>query len=410
MATAEELEQQRREATEVGQQAAIEQIQTPTVAEGEALQATGTTITEGQVATPTAPEFQVGEGAAITAAEGASQAPVAAPGGITAAQVDPSLVGQGATVTAAQGTAAQEQLQQGELVTDQLTRLLQPGPNGETPAFAAPAVRAVEQMLQERGIGRSSIAGADLTNAIIQSAIPLASQNAQSLQRRSEINLNNRQQIVVQNLNNDQQAAMANAQFQQQVLLSDQSAENAGRHFNATSENQTNQFMTNLSSNIKLTNAARLDAMEQFNVSAENAMGQFNEQVKFSRDQFNVQNATAISQSNLQWRRQVATASTATENQANFTNAQNAFNRTNAALAFTWQEARDLADQQWKGLENNLDRVLNYETSIEVAKINARSRLDVGAQSAAAQEDAAETTAYAVLAGATITAIGNNWD
>jgi hypothetical protein len=295
------------------------------------------------------------------------------------------------------------------LVTDQLTALLQPGPNGETPAFALPAVRAVEQMLQERGIGRTSIAGADITSAIIQAAIPLASQNAQALQRRSEINLSNRQQIVVQNLSNDQQASMANAQFQQQVLLSDQSADNAARHFNATSENQTNQFMTNLSSNIKLTNAARLDAMEQFNVNAENAMGQFNEQISFSRNQFNAQNATAITQSNLTWRRQVATAETAAENQANFTNAQNAFSRTNAALAFTWQEARDLADQQWKSLENNLDRVLNYETSIEVAKLNAQSRLDVGAQSAAAQEDAAETTAYAALVGATITAIGDNW-
>jgi hypothetical protein len=409
MATAEELEQQRLAGTQVGQQAAIEQIQTPTVGEGETLQATGTAIAGEQLAAPTAPEFQIAPTEAVTAAGGAAQAPVSAPGGITAAQVDPSLVGQGATVTAAQGTAAQQALQQGELVTEQLATLLQPGPNGETPAFALPAVRAVEQMLQERGIGRTSIAGADITSAIIQAAIPLASQNAQALQRRSEINLNNRQQIVVQNLNNDQQASMANAQFEQQVLLSDQSSDNAARHFNATSENQTNQFMTNLSSNIKLTNAARLDAMEQFNVNSENAVNQFNEQIQFSRDQFNAQNSTAINQSNLQWRRQVATAETAAENQANFSNAQNAFSRTNAALAFTWQEARDLADQQWKSLENNLDRLLNYETSIEVSQINAKSGLDRAALAAAAGEEAAETNAYALLIGATITAIGDNW-
>lgn len=54
------------------------------------------------------------------------------------------------------------------------------------------------------------------------------------------------------NLDKSQQAAVLDQQFRQQRLLSDQAANNAALQFNATSENQTNQFMANLGQQAEL--------------------------------------------------------------------------------------------------------------------------------------------------------------
>ena len=376
------------------------------------------TVAAEEEADPT--QFNVADATPVQTDKATAQAAVSADG-INANTMETALVGAPATSQAAQGTAATSQVQGQELVSTQLQELLKPGEDGGPPAFAQPAVAAVEQMLAERGISRSSIAGADLTNAIIQSAIPLASQNAAALQRRSEINLSNNQQMQVQNLSNRQQSSMANAQFHQQQMLTDASALNASRQFNASSKNQTDQFMSNLSSNIKMQNASRIDAMDQFNSSASNAMTQFNEQQAFTRQSFNSQNATAIQQSNLQWRRQLSSANTVNQQQANMTNAQNAFAGKSSALAFTWQEARDTADHQWKSIENNFDRVLNYETTIKSTEITAKAGIEksrIAALSnaeaaniaALATTEATETEGYASLIGAIIGGISNNWE
>ena len=50
------------------------------------------------------------------------------------------------------------------------------------------------------------------------------------------------------NLNNEQQANVLKANQTQQSVLSNQAAQNAAAQFNATSENQKEQFMTSSSS------------------------------------------------------------------------------------------------------------------------------------------------------------------
>ena len=59
-------------------------------------------------------------------------------------------------------------------------------------------------------------------------------------------NAQNFLQMDMANLSNDQQAFVLQNQQKQQQLLSNQSAINAAKQFNATSENQTDQFMTSL--------------------------------------------------------------------------------------------------------------------------------------------------------------------
>ena len=47
-------------------------------------------------------------------------------------------------------------------------------------AWAAPAVRKVNAIMQQRGLGASSMAAAAITQALYESALPIAAQDAKS--------------------------------------------------------------------------------------------------------------------------------------------------------------------------------------------------------------------------------------
>ena len=352
------------------------------------------------------------------------------------------------------------------LVTTQMNSLLEGMESGEIPLFARPAVAAVNQMLAARGLSASTVGRDNLFNAIIQSAIPLAQSNAQSikesifqerdisaqqerlnaqmrqqtaisnsdkvfnlnmqqfavdqqtalsnskyLQTVTLTNTSNLQQAAMQNaavqanmdianlgtrervavtnaknflnmdmanLSNKQQASVLNGQMEQQTMLSNQAAENAARNFNAVSENQTNQFMTSLGTQVELNNSARADAMSQFNANSKNAaearrtgiqadinkanaamindISKFNSQLDFSRDQWNAQNSQAVEMSNVDWRRKTNLANTAMQNEINMRNAMNAFDLSKTSMAMLWQELRDKADYAFKASENEATR------------------------------------------------------
>jgi hypothetical protein len=121
-----------------------------------------------------------------------------------------------------------------------------------------------------------------------------------------------------------------------------------------------------------------MDAMEQFNVSADNQaearrfaaetdvsklnaqirtqVSQFNDQQDFQRDQWNKANQTAIMQSNVEWRRKANTIDTAAQNAVNQQNAQNAFGLSTQAMTFMWQELRDQASYVFQGEQNEAQR------------------------------------------------------
>ena len=217
--------------------------------------------------------------------------------------------------------------------------------------------------------------------SIIQQAVLLSQANLAeaNLQQQAEItNAKNFLQMDLANLNAAQQASMLRAQQTQQRLLSNQSARNAAAQFNATSENQTNQFMLNLQANMSQFNSSQKNSMQQFNAQQENAAearrvgnelqasildsqlaldaAKFNSQQDFARDQFNAQQEMVIAQSNVEWRRKANTADTAAFNAVNQQNAQNAYNLTAAANNFLWQELRDEADFDFKRWDNDQQR------------------------------------------------------
>jgi hypothetical protein len=360
-----------------------------------------------------------------------------------------------------------EGLPEEALVSNQIDSLLAGIEEGEIPAWARPAISAVEARLAERGMAASSVAKEALVELVIQSSLPIAQANAQAIQqsvsqqrtieaqafeadaqRRQQTALfnagnvfqmdmanlsneqqarlsnsrflqtvslteaNNKQQVAIQNavltsqanlaeanfaqqsqiqnaknflsmdlanLNNEQQAYMIEAQQEQQRILSNQAAENARRQFNATSDMQVEQFNTSLAAQVDQFNTQQTNAVNQFNATQQNAaaardaqrqadLNKFNTQLKtqiaefnanqdFARNQWNSQNQAAVEASNVQWRRQANTANTAAQNAINMQNAMNAFNMSQTALSFMWQELRDNADYDQRASENEKNRI-----------------------------------------------------
>ena len=230
----------------------------------------------------------------------------------------------------------------------------------------------------------------NLNNLSNRQALVMA--EAAALSQLDTQNLNNRQQTAVQNaqnflqmdmtnLANTQQTELFKTQQNIQALFTDQAARNAAAQFNATSENQTNQFFANLSAQASQFNAAQQNAMNQFNVNATNAMRQFNSEVQQQRDLFNAQNGLVIAQANAQWRQNLATVNTAAENQANmdFAKTINAMSMKN--LDEIWQRERDIMSFAFTADQSAMDRALQIimgdkEIAIAREKLNAVKKAD----------------------------------
>ena len=310
------------------------------------------------------------------------------------------IAGQTPTMTAAQGTVtAPAVAAQGTVSTDatvrgqladlqqDVTTAVQSG--NPLPVWARVAAKATETALANRGMSQSSMAAEALAEGIMNSAIPIAKADADTYKQMIFQNLANNQQAAITNaqsylqmdmanLSNNQQANIQNIQARQSFLLSDQAAANASAQFNATSQNQVNQFYDNMSAQMSEQNAARSDAMKQYatseankisalnaqnqvqvdeaNAARESAINQFNATLDNQRQQFNVNNQREIDQSNVVWRRGINTANTAAVNAANQTNAQNLLNLSNWAMSAAWQQWRDEASWVNTASENEQNR------------------------------------------------------
>ena len=402
---------------------------TPTVQNVQTNELLATPGVTGTVAAAT-PTAVAPTATAVTPGTSQQVSAVTQPG---AEQFTAATIGTAPTMTAAQGTvsapmtAAQQALAtldsratvQGQLEsisTDIESSLASGSP---LPAFARGAAEAAKATMQARGLGSSTMLAEALAEGILRSSIPIAQADANTYKQVIFQNLANNQQAAVvnaqaylqmdmANLSNNQQASLQNLQAQQQQLLTDNAARNAALQFNATSQNQVNQFYSNLNTNIQEQNARRSDALTQFNnaeankvaaLNAKNstaiadanaqrqaAINQFNATLENQRERFNVENQRVIDQSNVTWRRQINTANTAATNAANQTNAQNLLNLSNFALSSMWQQWRDEASWVNQSAENEMNRNHN----LAVAALERTTAFDL--------QNSAQTSAlYAML-------------
>ena len=402
---------------------------TPTVQNVQTNELLATPGVTGTVAAAT-PTAVAPTATAVTPGTSQQVSAVTQPG---AEQFTAATIGTAPTMTAAQGTvsapmtAAQQALAtldsratvQGQLEsisTDIESSLASGSP---LPAFARGAAEAAKATMQARGLGSSTMLAEALAEGILRSSIPIAQADANTYKQVIFQNLANNQQAAVvnaqaylqmdmANLSNNQQTNLQNLQAQQQQLLTDNAARNAALQFNATSQNQVNQFYSNLNTNIQEQNARRSDALTQFNIAEQNkvaalnaknataiadanaqrqaAINQFNATLDNQRERFNVENQRVIDQSNVTWRRQTNTANTASVNAANQTNAQNLLNLSNFALSSMWQQWRDEASWVNQSAENEMNRNHN----LAVAALERTTAFDL--------QNSAQTSAlYAML-------------
>mgnify|MGYP005989515443 CR=1 FL=1 len=216
----------------------------------------------------------------------------------------------------------------------------------------------------------------DLTNLTNNQAKLLA--DAAALTQVDVTNLSNEQQVAQQkanaflsldlsNIDKLQQMELFKAQESIQSIFSDQGASNAAAQFNASSLNQTRQFMMNQDGQIDMFNNAQINAMNQFNAGEANVIAKFNQDIQNQRDMFNAQNQLVVAQANAQWRQQIATINNAAINEANMREAMAANNLTANGIAELWQQERDLMDYAYRASENALDR----ENRLATANITA---------------------------------------
>ena len=364
-------------------------------------------------ALPTAPTAPT-----ITTPTAVTGTSVTAPTAQTAATITPSTVTSlTPTMTAATGTVSQPMtaatgaITSDATVVGQLAGLQQEvetalASGNPLPVWARGAAKATNAAMANRGLSASSMAAEALAEGIMNSAIPIAKADADTYKQMIFQNLSNNQQAAITNaqsylkldlanLSNQQQANLQNINTRQNFILSDQAAANAAFQFNATSQNQVNQFYDKLSTTVADQNAARIDAMKKFaeaerakvnalnaqntiavneaNAKREDTINRFNAQLENQRQQFNVQNQREIDQSNVVWRRSINTANTAATNAANQVNAQNLLNLSNFGLSALWQQWRDEAS--W--VNTSSENIQNRNHNLAMAALERSTAVDL---------------------------------
>ena len=123
-----------------------------------------------------------------------------------------------------------------------------------TPTWAAGALRTANEVMAARGMGTSSIAGAAIVQAAMESALPIAQADAQIYANMNLTNLSNRQKVALevaaaqrgtqlQNLTNEQQVELAKSTgalaLNEASLSNQQSTQLANAQMRAALQNQS---------------------------------------------------------------------------------------------------------------------------------------------------------------------------
>ena len=246
------------------------------------------------------------------------------------------------------------------------------------PAWAAGAVRSATAILNQRGIGASSMAGQAVVQAVMESAIPIAQVDAATTANLNLTNLSNRQQRAVvaaqqratflgqefdqnfqarvanaakisdianqnfnaevqvtlenarmaqsvdlANLNNKQARVMANLNNRQQAAVQNANAFLQMDMTNLNNKQQTSLFKAQEQIKSLLTDAAAENAAKQFNATSQNQVNQFYDSISSEVSRFNAQQSNAMEQFNVSQEAALEQFNVSQENAIAQFNAQN---------------------------------------------------------------------------------------
>ena len=473
--------------TSIGE-ATMQRMFTPGIPEGGVTQAAmtptgsgqdvapGSGAVTGQVAVPTAmamtaqsePEkekaantFSAAQAApAVDAAMNATQAAqtnVADPRSqVTAAQQTATSVGN---LTEAQGNATlinspvQRSIQDGELISSaanaqtaatfteqveaatatpstqatvqgQLASLTANFDASNPPAWAAGALRGVQAQMAQRGLGASSIAGQAMVQAAMESALPVASADAQTIAQFEAQNLSNKQQRAM--LAAQQRATFIGQEFDQafQVRVQNASRISEIANMNFTAEQQVQLENSRAANTMNLNNLSNKQAMVMAEASALAQMDASNLNNRQQAAVNNAQNFLQLDMANLSNQQQTELFKAQQRTQSMFTDAAatnsarqfnatsqnqvdqffsnlaqqtNQFNATqqNAQAQFNAGQANTV--ERFNAEMNNQRDQFNAQNQLVIAQANAQWRRQIATADTAAVNRANELNANAVL-------------
>ena len=285
--------------------------------------------------------------------------------------IDGSAVNQGQVdATLAKAEAA--------LVQDEMADLMQDFQGGNTPVWAAGAMRAANAAMAARGLSASSMAGMAIVQASMEAALPIAQMDASNKQQMAlmkaeqrakfmgmefdqnfqtkvknaariseiaDINFSAEQTIALENarmaqtvdlanLSNRQAKVMADAATMTQIDLANldnrqQAAVQNAQAFlqmdmkNLDNAQQMTMFKGQETANSILSDTAAMNAARQFNAASENQTNQFFANLGSQVQQFNAEQRNAIKRFNAGETNALAQFNTAQENARERFNAQN---------------------------------------------------------------------------------------
>lgn len=287
---------------------------------------------------------------------------------ISGSSVDAAKVEQMmSSIQAAEATPSKQATVQG-----QLEGLMAQFEGGQTPAWAAGAMRQAQAVLAQRGLGASSVAGQAVIQAAMESALPIA-----------QIDAGTRAQFEAQNLSNRQQTALFAAQQRAQFL---------GQEFDQN-------FQT------RVLNAAKISDIANMNFTAEQNIALENSRIANTVNLTNLNNRQAmvlaqaaalanLDITNLNNRQQAAVQNAQNFLQMDMQNLSNAQQtelfraQSNIQAMFTDQAAENAARQFNAASENQTNQFF-ADLGARVSQFNAEQSNAIN-QFNAGQENAAE--------------------
>lgn len=281
-----------------------------------------------------------------------------------------------AAAFAEQVTAATANATQAATVQGQLADLMTQFEDGAVPAWAAGAMRTANATLAARGLGSSSIAGQAIVQAAMEAALPIASQDAQTVAQFELTNLSNRQQRAM--LSAQQRAQFIGQEFDQEfqarVANAAKISDIANLNFNA--EQQVALENARLAQSVDLANlqntqalvmaeAAQIGNLETTNLNNRQQAAVQNAQAFLQMDLTNLSNQQQTDMFKAQSSVQALLSDQAAENAARQFNASSE-NQTNQFFA-------NLKSQisQFNATQNNAMDQFNAEQSNVVSRFNA---------------------------------------
>ena len=309
-------------------------------------------------------------------------------------------------------------------VQGQLEGLMQQFEGGNTPSWAAGAMRAVKGEMARRGLSASSIAGQALVQAAMESALPIAQADASVTAQFEAQNLSNRQQRAM--LAAEQRATFMGMEFDQAFQAR---VQNAGRiadiaNMNFTAEQQIALENSRIANTMNLQNLSNSQAMVMAEAAALSNLDMANLNNRQQASVQNAQNFMQMDMANLNNRQQTEMFKAQQRIQSLFTdqaaiNAARQFNATSQnqtdqffanlqSQTSQFNASQANAQAQFNaGQINTVERFnqeianqrdqFNAQNQLVIAQSNAQWRREIATADTAATNRANELNAKAVL-------------